>query len=108
VAGTQNASIDSSSQPADMCGALARFLRRYPAFAKTGVLDIVRATDYPRLDEQGHTYLDYTGGGLYAETQLRQHQELLIGALFGTPRSPRNRKAFADVHPSRHSATPRP
>jgi hypothetical protein len=87
VAGTQNASTDSTSEPADMSRALARFLRSYPAFAKTGVLDVVRATDYARLDEQGHTYLDYTGGGLYAESQLRQHQELLIGAVFGNPHS---------------------
>ena len=27
-----------------------------------------------------HIYLDYTGGGLYAESQLRQHQELLRSA----------------------------
>jgi molybdenum cofactor sulfurtransferase len=70
-----------------MSQALARFLRSYPAFAKTGVLDVLRATDYASLDEQGHIYLDYTGGGLYAQSQVRQHQELLIGAVFGHPHS---------------------
>ncbi len=85
VAETQNTSTDSTREPSDMSRALARFLRSYPAFAKTGVLDVLRATDYARLDEEGHTYLDYTGGGLYAESQVRQHQELLIGAVFGNP-----------------------
>ena len=87
MAGTRNANTGSTNEPADMSRALARFLRSYPAFAKTGVLDVVRATDYARLDQQGHTYLDYTGAGLYAESQLRQHQELLTDAVFGNPHS---------------------
>lgn len=36
-----------------------------------------RAAEYSRLDEQGHIYLDYTGGGLYADSQLRDHMTLL-------------------------------
>ena len=70
-----------------MSRALARFLRSYPAFAKTGVLDVLRATDYSRLDKQAHTYLDYTGGGLYAESQLRQHQECSSARCSGNPHS---------------------
>ena len=72
---------------AAMAVALRDFERRYPAYAGTAVLDGLRATDYSRLDAAGHTYLDYTGGGLYAESQLRQHQDLLIGAVFGNPHS---------------------
>jgi molybdenum cofactor sulfurtransferase len=87
LAGTQNASNGSTSGPSEMSRALARFLRNYPGFAKTGALDVLRTKEYARLDEQGHTYLDYTGGGLYAESQLRQHQELLTGAVFGNPHS---------------------
>ena len=34
-------------------------------------LDDLRATDYERLDRLGHVYLDYTGGGLYAMSQIR-------------------------------------
>lgn len=49
------------------------FHQRYPVFASTQVLDDLRATDYARLDQQGQIYLDYTGGGLYAESQLRAH-----------------------------------
>ena len=82
-----NGLIGSTSEPTDMSRALARFLRSYPAFAKTGALDVLRATDYARLDKQGHVYLDYTGGGLYAESQLRQYHKLLIGDVFGNPHS---------------------
>ena len=40
-----------------------------------------------RLDSGEHVYLDYTGGGLYADIQLRQHQELLRDHVFGNPHS---------------------
>ncbi len=70
-----------------MGAALADFQRRYPAYAGTAVLDGMRARDYTRLDATGHVYLDYTGGGLYAESQLARHQDLLAGAVFGNPHS---------------------
>ena len=44
-------------------------------------------SEYARLDAGEHIYLDYTGGGLYAELQLRQHQELLRRHVFGNPHS---------------------
>ena len=47
----------------------------------------MRAMDYTRLDAAGHIYLDYTGGGLYAESQLARHRDLLAGAVFGNPHS---------------------
>ncbi len=62
-------------------------VRRYPAFAATAAVDELRATDYARLDRLGHTYLDYTGGGLYAESQLRRHRELLAASVLGNPHS---------------------
>jgi molybdenum cofactor sulfurtransferase len=62
-------------------------VRRYPAFAATAAVDALRATDYARLDRLGHTYLDYTGGGLYAESQLRRHGELLAASVLGNPHS---------------------
>ena len=63
------------------------FLRRFPAYAATTVIDDLRAADYARLDRLGHTYLDYTGGGLYAESQLRRHHELLAAHVLGNPHS---------------------
>ena len=32
-------------------------------------------------------YLDYTGGGLYAESQVRHHADLLNDHIFGNPHS---------------------
>lgn len=70
-----------------MAAALSDFERRYPAYAGTAALDDMRARDYARLDGAGQVYLDYTGGGLYAESQLARHRELLAGAVFGNPHS---------------------
>ena len=47
--------------------ALAAFRQKFPTFDATQSLDHLRATEYARLDAQQHVYLDYTGGGLYAE-----------------------------------------
>jgi hypothetical protein len=70
-----------------MGAALRDFEGRYPAYAGTAVLDGMRARDYTRLDATGHVYLDYTGGGLYADSQLARHRDLLAGAVFGNPHS---------------------
>ncbi|MBU4555688.1 MAG: aminotransferase class V-fold PLP-dependent enzyme [Actinobacteria bacterium] len=66
--------------------ALAQFLGRYEGYA-AAMPDEMRASEYARLDSLGHTYLDYTGGGLYAESQLRAHHELLSQGIFGNPHS---------------------
>ena len=63
------------------------FLQAYPEYARTGLLDDLRAREYGRLDEQDQVYLDYTGGGLYADSQLRQHQAMLAHDVFGNPHS---------------------
>lgn len=63
------------------------FLKAYPAYSSTAVIDKLRASEFTRLDRGEHIYLDYTGGGLYAETQLRQHQKLLAENVFGNPHS---------------------
>ncbi|MGC9221597.1 MAG: aminotransferase class V-fold PLP-dependent enzyme [Solirubrobacteraceae bacterium] len=47
----------------------------------------LRQTEYARLDRGGQVYLDYTGGGLYAQSQLRRHMELLESGVFGNPHS---------------------
>ena len=50
-------------------------------------LDDLRRTDYPRLDEQGLAYLDYTGAGLFGASQLHAHAELLTREILGNPHS---------------------
>ena len=65
----------------------ARFLDRPPAYAGTAALDDLRASEYGRLDSQGHAYLDYTGAGLHADSQVREHAESLATNVFGNPHS---------------------
>jgi molybdenum cofactor sulfurtransferase len=47
----------------------------------------LRQTEYARLDKTGNTYLDYTGGNLYAKSQLDKHQRMLRENVFGNPHS---------------------
>jgi selenocysteine lyase/cysteine desulfurase len=47
----------------------------------------LRWREFSRLERQRHAYLDYTGSALYADSQLRAHQELLASSLFGNPHS---------------------
>lgn len=63
------------------------FLTRYPRYRETTVLDRLRATEYARLDGNQAVYLDYTGGSLYAESQIARHMETLRVAVLGNPHS---------------------
>jgi molybdenum cofactor sulfurtransferase len=65
----------------------AEFLARYPEYAATAHLDDLRASEYGRLDRDSHTYLDYTGGSLHADSQVRRHLELLSSSVLGNPHS---------------------
>lgn len=47
----------------------------------------LRKQEFSRLDRLGHVYLDYTGGGLYAESQIRRHSDLLLSSVYGNPHS---------------------
>jgi selenocysteine lyase/cysteine desulfurase len=85
------------SETTDLDSALAAFRREHPSFDSTQLLDQLRASEYARLDAQGQVYLDYTGGGLYAESQLRQHMALLSENVFGNPHS-RNPTSMAMTH----------
>jgi len=67
--------------------AFQQFQRDFPAYATTTGLDELRATEYARLDQQRHVYLDYTGASLYAASQLRDQMRRLSGEVFGNPHS---------------------
>ncbi len=77
----------SHHESLSLAAAATSFQQSYPQFATTVTLDKLRATEYSRLERLGHTYLDYTGGGLYAETQVRAHMALLLQHVFGNPHS---------------------
>lgn len=72
------------------------FLRKFPTFAETQELDKWRQSEYGRLDQTKHIYLDYTGGSLYADSQLTKHLALLRQNVFGNPHS---------INPTSHAMT---
>ena len=55
--------------------------------ARRPILDELRATEYARLDARGDVYLDYTGGSLYAASQVEEHHWLLREGVYGNPHS---------------------
>lgn len=71
----------------DLDTAFAHFSARFPAYRDTAALDGLRAREFSRLDALGHVYLDYTGGGLFAESHPREHAELLATGVYGNPHS---------------------
>jgi len=50
-------------------------------------LDELRAAEYGRLDATGNVYLDYTGGSLYADSQVEEHVGMLRDGVYGNPHS---------------------
>ncbi|MGJ8684610.1 MAG: aminotransferase class V-fold PLP-dependent enzyme [Nonlabens sp.] len=67
-------------------------LFKKPAVPQTSLLhdtyfNELRRKEYSRLCNQEHTYLDYTGGNLYAQSQIDKHQELLRNHILGNPHS---------------------
>ena len=66
---------------------LVAFLKAHPTYPTTEALDRLRLTEYARLDVNRQVYLDYTGGGLYAESQILRHHRLLSEHVFGNPHS---------------------
>lgn len=82
----------------DILGAAhAEFLSRFPEYAETRALDELRATEYRHLDDHGQVYLDYTGGSLYAQSQIEKHAALLSSGVFGNPHSS-NPTSAASTH----------
>lgn len=47
----------------------------------------LRHKEYARLDEQQQVYLDFTGGNLYAHSQIEKHSKFLLESTFGNPHS---------------------
>ena len=67
--------------------ALDPFLQAHPDYAQTQSLDLLRATEYSRLDQRQQVYLDFTGGGLHAASQVREHTLMLSEEVLGNPHS---------------------
>jgi molybdenum cofactor sulfurtransferase len=92
----------SRTPPSDV---YEEFLASYPHYQSTLQLDALRAAEYGRLDEHGEVYLDYTGAGLHAASQVRQHAEMLNTHTLGNPHSasPSSSRTTALVEGARRS-----
>lgn len=66
--------------------AYKRFLAEFDGYDKNRI-DKQRKSEYERLDRLNHIYLDYTGGGIYSETQVEEHMEMLRSGVYGNPHS---------------------
>ena len=78
--------------------AFQSFLAANPEYKDTQSIDKLRAVDFKRLDEQQHTYLDYTGGQLFGISQLKKHQDFLAQSILGNPHSINPSSALAEKH----------
>jgi molybdenum cofactor sulfurtransferase len=63
------------------------FHTAFPQFDAAGTHAELRRSEYGRLDADDHVYLDYTGAGLHAASQIDAHSELLRTRLLGNPHS---------------------
>ena len=78
---------DNYCQTPAMKQAFDDFKVAYPTFASTAHIDALREKDYKRLDQLKQIYLDYTGSGLYAESQIQNHMSMLLHTVYGNPHS---------------------
>ena len=66
------------------------FLKEYPQYQLTWILDALRRTDFARLDRNGETYVDYIGGSLYPESLIQVHANFLQRNILGNTHSVSN------------------
>jgi selenocysteine lyase/cysteine desulfurase len=84
------------------------FLKQYPDYLDTIQLTLRRIHDFARLDAtgaEGDVYLDFTGAGLYGQSQLRSHVALLESSVLGNPHSanPSSQRATEEVERARQA-----
>ena len=61
---------------------IKRFGKEY---GYNGTIDEIREKDMKRLN--GAVYLDYTGSGMYRESQVQKCNDLLLGGIYGNAHS---------------------
>ncbi len=84
---TSSPQSTSVIHPEQLKKAYKAFQQNYPEYKKTKTIDDLRAKQYSRLDKLGQVYLDYTGGGIYADSQLEEIGALLKNGNYGNPHS---------------------
>ncbi|KAG6877969.1 hypothetical protein C0993_001371 [Termitomyces sp. T159_Od127] len=71
----------------DAVAAYNAFLRDFPEYRSTWILDTLRRTDYTRLEHTGETYVDYMGGALFPESLIKVHTDFLSRNVMGNTHS---------------------
>ena len=66
------------------------FLKEYPQYQLTWPLDVLRRTDFARIDRAGETYVDYMGGALYPDSLVQVHANFLQRSVLGNTHSINN------------------
>ncbi len=82
--------VSSAARPATVTSdspELEKFLQEHPGYSETAFFDELREREFSRLDDQRHVYLDYTAGGIYSKSQVRQHGDFLLTHVLGNPHS---------------------
>ncbi|KAG2135595.1 PLP-dependent transferase [Suillus cothurnatus] len=70
--------------------AYSAFLKSFPEYQSTWILDTLRRTDFARLDRTGETYVDYMGGAQHPESLVRVHSTFLTETVMGNTHSVSN------------------
>ncbi|KAH9846482.1 PLP-dependent transferase [Lenzites betulinus] len=66
------------------------FLKEFPQYQLTWMLDVLRRSDFSRLDRSGETYVDYMGASIYPESLIRVCHGFLLRNLLGNTHSVSN------------------
>lgn len=66
------------------------FLKMYPQYQLTWMVEALRRSDFGRLDRNGETYVDYMGASLYPESLIRVHTHFLQRNILGNTHSVSN------------------
>lgn len=64
-----------------------RFKDRYPLYESTLPVDRLRQTQFARLENSKHVYVDYMGACLYSETFVKDHIADLSNMVMGNTHS---------------------
>ncbi|VDC07903.1 unnamed protein product [Peniophora sp. CBMAI 1063] len=83
---TQSASDNALAPPLEAKDAEPAFLTAYPEYAATMPIDLLRSTEYTRL-QPNSAYVDSMGGALYPEMLVRSHAAFLQNAVLGNTHS---------------------
>lgn len=89
--------LPHSFQNDDVARAYAAFLKEFPEYQSTWILDSLRRTDFGRLDRSGETYVDYMGGAQHPESLVRVHGHFLSENTLGNTHSVSNSSMLSSI-----------